>query len=189
MKVVVTEFAPKTPGLFIGKLKFTLSALWTWKLVLLFERSVQVTVQVAYADAAFTLAQLTTGAPGASGATVLFSLTLSEGVEPAPFLASTRYRLLVPEFTTRAEVKDSPVAVDWAGVRAIAALVSVQVVPLFIEVCTWKLVSFVEASVQAIVAWVAFMRVTVTWVGANGMARLRIAEAEEPVTFWDSTRR
>lgn len=183
VKVVVTEFAVRRPGLPTGRLNNELFALWTWKLVLLFERSVQVTVQLAFAVKP-TLTQLTVGAPGASGATVLFSLTLAEGEEPTPFFARTRYKLLVLAFTTRVAVKGGPpTLVIWAPVRAIAALVLVQVVPLLIEVCTWKLVSLFEASVQASVAWVALMRVTVTGVGATGLARVTVAEAEEPVTF------
>ena len=134
------------------------------------------------------LTQLTLGSPGASGATVLFSPTLTEGEEPAALLASTRYKLLVLAFTTRVEVKDCPTSVDWVGFRAIAALVLVQVVPLLIEVCTWKLVSLFDTSVQASVAWVVLMRVTVTGVGATGMPKFTGAEGVEPVTFWDSTR-
>ena len=47
LKVVVKAFADRTPVLLTGEVKPALFALWTWKLVLLFEISVQVTVQVA----------------------------------------------------------------------------------------------------------------------------------------------
>lgn len=192
VKVNVSAFAVRAGVLLTARLNPGLFALWTWKLVLLLERSVQVTVQLAY-PVKPTLTQLTVGAPGASGpgasgATVLFSITLTEGEEPAPLLASTRYKLLVLALTTRVEVKGPPTSAIWSPIRAIAALVLVQVVPLLIEVCTWKLVSLFEASVQASVAWVALMRVTVTGVGATGLLRLTVAEAVEPVTFWASTR-
>lgn len=192
VKVVVTAFAVRAGVLLTARLNPGLFALWTWKLVLLFERSVQVTVQLAY-PVKPTLTQLTVGAsgatgPGASGATVLFSLTLPEGEEPAPLLASTRYKLLVLAVTPRVEVNPSPTEFGRTPDRAIAALVLVQVVPLLIEVCTWKLVSLFEASVQASVAWVASVRVTDTPMGATVLARLTSTETVEPVTFWARTR-
>lgn len=188
VKVVVKAFPPRMPLLLTGEVKPGLFALWTWKLELLFERSVHVTVQLAKLDVPVRT-QLTVGAPGSAGATVLSSPTLMEGEEPFALVATTRYKLLVLSFTARVEVKESPTAVVWAAVRPIAALVLDQVRPLLIEVCTWKLVSLFEASVQARVAWKELLRATVTGVGATGgVIRPTTSEAVVPVTFTASTR-